>query len=662
MNVAVNKMINSIELENTERPLVVIGDGPVGMAVAQAIIRRKHDQQVVIFGGEPWKPYNRVKLSHFLAGEMNATDIETKVDWMTVENVIHKLNCPIARIDRKNKCVIDGYAGKQNYSKLIIATGSTPHIPNIKGVELSGVYTFRNRNDADLLLKRQGSGHRVVVIGGGLLGIEAARAMHKNGAEVIIVEHATRLMMNQLDTDAAQMLKKQVNGLGIEVILQDSVSEIVGSEYVTGIELRHGEFVECDTVILSAGIRPNIGLARESGLAIGRGIKVNDQMQTRDPDIYAVGECAEHRDKVYGFVAPGLEQAEVAAHSMLGGESSYQGSINATRLKVLDFPVFSAGVVDQESTARTIRESVFQQDNTCYRKLVLENGKLIGLVALGEWEGFSRAQTAVIKNKRLWPWQLMRFRKSGELWAEENDTSISQWPASTTICQCKNVCHGEITEKINAGCSTLTEIKDSTGASSVCGSCQPLIAKLLGGNVKKEKAAGASILLILSVISLLTFTGFAMSGALTYSSTVNVAVAWDTLWRDGLYKQISGFTLLGLSLVGLLLSLRKRLAQFSFADFYLWRIVHVVTGVLILVTLVAHNGLRFGYQLDFYLMLFFVGLLVLGAVSAMVIALEHRLSTALASGLRKTMLWGHILLSWPVPALLSFHVLKVYYF
>ena len=386
-------------------------------------------------------------------------------------------------------------------------------------------------------------------------------------------------------------------------------------------------------------------------------------MQTNDPIIYAVGECAEHREHIYGLVAPGLEQAEVAAHTILGGQSRYEGSIAATRLKVVNMPVFSMGVVNEEDSSRELEEVIYEnREAGIYRKLVLSRGRVVGAIATGDWNEQGRVQEVISKQRRLWPWQLLRFRRHGFLWPAVEVASVTGWPAGATVCNCTGVTRGQLSQAMINGCETLSAIKSCTGASTVCGSCEPLLAEMLGNKETRQPVPAGRTLIGLSVGLLLAMLVMLVFGPVPYSHSVDVTIPWDNLWRDNLWKQISGFTLLGLSLLGLLLSLRKRWKRISFGDFAFWRVIHVAIGVAIVLSLLAHTGFRTGSHLNLYLMTGFVALLALGTLAGGVIALEHRLDNVLARRLRSSFIWLHILLFWPIPALLGFHIFKTYYF
>jgi nitrite reductase (NADH) large subunit len=438
------------------------------------------------------------------------------------------------------------------------------------------------------------------------------------------------------------------------------VRRVLGEGATTGVQLRSERVIDCDTVLVATGIRPTIELARATGLHLGRGIRVDDRMLTSDPYIYAVGECAEHRNRVYGIVAPGFEQAAVAAHSIAGGKASYRGSIMATRLKVLNLPVFSVGAVTEEEMPDFRREWRYGEGKA-YRKLVTWRGELVGAVAIGACEGIGRLQQAVMRRRRVWPWQVWRFLRSGTLWPAAELGSVATWPATATVCSCTGVTRGAIGAAIAGGCATVESVSARTGASSVCGSCRPLLAQLVGSAASTGPVRGSGVLLGSAGVALIAAAGMALVLAAPYSATVQVAWQWDVLWRDGGWKQTSGFTVLGLSAFGLLLSLRKRFRKLTFGEFSLWRVGHAVLGALTLAALAVHTGGRLGANLNSALMISFLGVVALGAVAAGVVALEHRLGAG-AAALRRSWLWSHIVLFWPIPVLLTFHVLKTYYF
>ena len=641
-------------------PIVVVGTGPVGIRVVEELLKRDPGTHILVYGDEPWEPYNRVRLSALLSGEINLAGILNPPRLPADHRVVQHHNCEVVTIDPARRLITDRTGATQRYSKLVLATGSRPRIPVIEGIDKPGMFTFRNLDDAQRLMARRS--RCAVVVGGGLLGLEAARGLQKHYTEVFVVEHANRLMAQQLDEGAAELLRERMLALHVRVVLSDSVKRVLGDASVTGVELRSGREIACDTLVVATGIHPNIELARDAGLSVGRGIRVNDQMQTSDPHIYAVGECAEHRDRVYGLVAPGLEQAGVAAHCIHGGAARYPGSQAATRLKVAGARVFSIGRTGEGEVTSQLRTLVFRAtDNRHYRKILLQRNRVVGAIAYGDWPEINRAQEAVQRTRYLWPWQQRRFLKTGRLWPEQSAADVADWPAGAVVCQCTNVTRGSLSQAIQAGHGSVEALCAHTGASSVCGSCRPLLAELAGA---QEIAAepGSRTLLWTAIVTLVAALAFLLSPAIPFPDSVQVPLRWDLLWRDSLLKQVSGFTLLGIGVLVSIISLRKRLPRFSFGRFASWRLVHVLLGTLAVITLIGHTGLRLGYNLNLLLMLNFLALLLVGAAASGVIGLQQILPRARARRTREVSLWLHILLLWPLPALLGFHILKTYWF
>ncbi len=643
-------------------PVVVVGTGPVGIRFVEELLQRTPATPVFIYGNEPWEPYNRVRLTGLLTGELTFAGIQNRLKLATNNHVIQHHNCGIVAIDRARRLVVDELGRSQTYGQLVLATGSKPHIPNIDGTDKEGIFAFRSLNDAQLLLARRARSRRAVVLGGGLLGLEAARGLQKYNTEVVVVEHAGRLMAQQLDDEAGDLLNEHLLSQGIRVVLGDSVKKVLGDDSIRGVELRSGRTIDCDTMVIATGIHPNLELARDAGISVGRGIRVNDQMQTSDQHVFAIGECAEHRDKIYGLVAPGLEQAGVAAHHISGSTSFYAGSQAATRLKVVGVSVFSAGRCGERDAISQLQHLRWRSyDSSCYRKLLLRRNRLVGVIAYGEWGEISRIQEVVQCERYIWPWQQRRFSATGNLWAPHDAASVKEWPAGSVVCQCSHVTRGTLSKAVAAGHCTVEALCEQTGASSVCGSCKPLLADLVDQRVV-EPETGSQTLVWTGLLSLLAALVMLAAPGIPFAETVQTEIRWDDLWRNGLIKQISGFSLLGLGLLISLISVRKRFRHVNFGNFSHWRLVHVLLGILVAGMLVAHTGLRLGHQLNFYLMLSFVGLLLAGGVASGVIGLQHRLPRGLAGRTREISMWTHILLIWPLPALLGFHVLKGYWF
>ncbi len=645
-----------------QAPIVVVGTGPSGSRCVERLVQHAPERPIVVFGDEPWEPYNRVRLAGLLTGEVSFSEIQTPLRLPQPHRVEQRHNCKILRIDRERQQVFDSQGAFQPYSHLVLAMGSHPHIPHIEGTGKPGVYTFRNLEDAQTLLARGVRSRHALVLGGGLLGLEAARGLQKHHTQVTVVEHASRLMARQLDDEAAELLREQLLALGMRISLGDSVKRILGDERVDGVELLSGRRLDCDTLVIATGIRPNIALARAAGIAVGRGIRVNDQMQTSDSRIYAVGECAEHRDQIYGLVAPGLEQAAVAAHHISGGKSTYRGSQAATRLKVMGVKLFSAGRTGEgETLSQLATPSWRSYDSRCYRKLLLHRQRLVGAIACGDWDESARIQESILHARLVWPWQVRRFLRQGRLWPQQDAVAVTDWPDKAVVCQCTGVTRGALGAAQRGGCASAEQLTATTGAGGVCGSCRPLLAQLAGAT-RPSAERGSRVLMLTALVSLLGAIAVLLAPAIPYPASVQAPVRWDLLWRESLLKQVSGFSLLALAALAATLTLRKRGKRISLGRFSGWRVVHVALGALAVAILIAHTGLRLGHHLNFYLMLCFSALLLSGALAAGAIGMQHRLPATIVSRLRGWSVWLHLLLLWPLPVLLGFHVLKTYWF
>jgi nitrite reductase (NADH) large subunit len=338
---------------------------------------------IAVIGAEPRLAYNRVLLSSVLAGETASHEIELKpANWWRDRGVTLKYGCAVDEIDVGRRELKMANEESISFSKLVLAIGSSPLRLNVPGVELSGVHTFRDSRDVDLLLTLAAAKKRVVVVGGGLLGLEAAYGLAKAGAPVTLVHLMDRLMERQLDAPAGALLKSLVEKKGIKVLLNASTSRIMGEQRVEGLELSDGQRIDADAVILAAGIRPNIALAKDAGISVGRGVVVDDRLQTGSDGIFALGECAEHRGICYGLVEPAYEQAKVLAQHLAGRTALYPGSVVATNLKVSGVSVFSAGEFMGSDRSEAIVLGDFRRG--VYKKLVIEDGRLTGAVLVGD--------------------------------------------------------------------------------------------------------------------------------------------------------------------------------------------------------------------------------------------------------------------------------------
>lgn len=649
----------------TEEPVIVIGGGPAGLRAAEQL--NAQGVPVIIFNAERWQPYNRVKLTPLLSGDVQIGQVYQKPHFPNPDLIKQYSTHPIVAIEPQSKRVIGNFDRSFSYSKLIIATGSRAHIPSIPGIHLSGVYKFRNFDDVEKLIARSVSARACAVIGGGLLGLEAARGMANRSIETTVIEHEARLMARQLDDGAAQLLAHQIGALGINIRQGIAVKQIAGQDRVEKITLSNGDELTCDTVIICTGIRPNMEIAREAGIAVGRGITVNEFMQTSDPDIYAAGECAEYKGHIYGLVGPGLEQASIAVGHILEHQASYQGSIPTTKLKVMGGEVFSMGDVEQLVERVELNTLTFQRpDEGVYRRLVLNKGRLIGVIAIGEWSEINVLQQGVLEKTYIWPWQTWRFKRSGFLYPRGQTKSVRDWPSSATVCNCTGVTRGQIGDAIIEGCRDFQRLKHETGASTVCGSCKPLIHELLAGKPKYEPIElNKPVLIISAIVFLLSFLTYFAPGIPSRLSVVP-EFTLDQIWTDGFYKQVTGFTLLALTILAAILSLRKNIKFLNIGAYSSWRLFHIIIGLLAVGILFLHTGFHLGENLNFWLLASFITVLGTGAVTGLIKSREHQL---LEKGIRlgsdvptRLPFWVHLIAFWPLPVLLALHILTVYFY
>jgi len=466
--------------------LILIGNGMAGIRTIEELLKLEPElYEITVFGSEPLTNYNRIMLSPVLAGDKNVDDIILNSrDWYEENNIKLYTNEPIIKIDRLNRTVIAKSGLALKYDRLLIATGSTPFILPVPGHDKDGVIGFRDVSDVNTMLSAAKIYKNAIVIGGGLLGLEAANGLTKNGMQVTVVHIGKQLLDRQLDTPSAKLLKKSLENKGLSFLMETSTKEIVGENRVTSVSFEDGREIKADLVVMAVGIRPNIALAQDANIYCEQGIVVNDTMQTFDPRIYAIGECVQHQNTCYGLVAPLFEQAKVAANHLARlGFARYEGSVTSTKLKVTGIDLFSAGQFIEADDDEVL---VIQDPSQgMYKKLVIRDNKIKGAVMYGDTMDGS------------WYFQLLRegtnisaFRKNilfgqhdlGD--AGHATASISNLSDDAEICGCNGVTKGDIVNCIvKQGLFTLDEVRSHTKASSSCGSCTGLVESILASTV-----------------------------------------------------------------------------------------------------------------------------------------------------------------------------------
>ncbi len=480
--------------------LVMVGNGMAGVRTVEELLKLNPDlYDITVFGNEPHPNYNRIMLSPVLAGEQTIEQIITHPrEWYAENGITLHTGKKVVKIDRQKRFVETEDGTRADYDRLLVATGSTPFILPIPGADLPGVIGFRDISDVEAMIEASGQYKNAVVIGGGLLGLEAANGFKIRGMDVSVVHIAPWLLERQLDEPAARLLQSNLETKGLKFLLQKQTAELVKGESgrVCAVRFKDGETVPADIVVMAVGIRPNTTLAESAGLHCDRGIRVNDTLQTvTDPRIYAIGECVNHRGIAYGLVAPLFEQAKVCAnHLAQYGIARYEGSMTSTKLKVTGIDLFSAG---NFTGGDDFEEIVFQDAGRgSYKKLTLKDNKLAGAVLYGDtldgawYFELMRDGTDVadIRDKLL-------FGRShlGDSGHGDEKTRVMSLPDNAEICGCNGVCKGTIVQAIVAKkLFTLDEVRSHTKASSSCGSCTGLVETLLSATVGGDYSTAPS--------------------------------------------------------------------------------------------------------------------------------------------------------------------------
>ena len=478
-------------IQAARRPtMVVVGTGMAGARVVEEILEREPDRFAIrMFGAEPHGTYNRILLSGVLGGFHDPEKLWINpLDWYQDRGVFVHAGVKAESIDRANRVVV-GAGGKvvEPYDLLVLATGSRPFVPPLEGSGQRGVFVFRTLDDCATIGAFAQECDRAVVLGGGLLGLEAARGLLSHGLEVTVVEMAPHLMVQQLDPAGGALLRRKLEAMGVRVLVNTATSALLGEDSrVTGLRFQDGSILETDMVVISCGIRPNVEVARDAGLAVERAIVVDDQLRTSDPSVHAVGECAQHRGKLYGLVDPIYEQARVLADVLTESrpDAAYTGSRLATTLKVMGVDLTSMGEVSGPLTDCEVLAHCDPVKGV-YKKLVVRQNRLEGAVLLGTPDAGHRLLRLFKEAKPLTesPFDLlMREEPAGSA------ASVRDLPDDAQICNCNTVSKGRIVAAIQAGKCSIAALGQCTKAGTGCGTCQPLLGELIDAYADDPKA------------------------------------------------------------------------------------------------------------------------------------------------------------------------------
>ncbi|SDF83923.1 nitrite reductase (NADH) large subunit [Blastococcus aurantiacus] len=480
--------------------LVVVGNGMAGARFVEEVLERGGDEQfaVTVFGDEPHGNYNRIMLSPVLAGESHEDEIVLNShDWYADNGIVLRAGVRVERIDTAAKQVHADDGTATPYDHLVLATGSYSFVPPMAGVRredgslLPGVYGFRTIDETRAMLEATGRCTKAVVMGGGLLGLEAARALQGHGLQVELVHAMPWLMNAQLSREAGAILEKSVRSLGISVHLDVLATEVLGSEHVEGVLLKDGRRLDCDLLVVAAGVRPHTDVAVRSGLEVQRAIVVDDQLRTEDPDVYAIGECAQHRGEVYGLVAPAWEHAKVLADVLTGTDpdAEYTGSRTATKLKVAGVDVAVMGVSTPERDDDEFLV-ISEPKRGVHLSVVIRDDRLVGATLLGDTRKVAFLTQAFDRGA---PLPEERIRLLVDLSDGVEEVGVAEMPAHSQVCNCNGVSKGDICGAVADGCGSVGAVMDRTRAGKGCGSCKSLVKQIVewaaDGDLAEDPAA-----------------------------------------------------------------------------------------------------------------------------------------------------------------------------
>jgi nitrite reductase (NADH) large subunit len=470
-----------------KKRIIVIGNGMVGYKFCERMTDKDTDEQfqIVTFCEEPRPAYDRVHLSEYFSGK-TAEDLSmANLDWYKERNIEIHIGDKAEQIDREKKIVKSAKGIELEYDYLVMATGSSAFVPPVPGVEKEGVFVYRTIEDLEGMTEYAKHSKTCAVIGGGLLGLEAAKAAQDMGMKTHVVEFAPRLMPRQLDEDGGSMLKDIIESRGLKVHLNMNTKNIVGDGKISAMEFADGSVLDVDMLIISAGIRPRDEVAKACGLTLGPrgGILINNQLRTSDPDVYAIGECALHDGMIYGLVAPGYQMADAVSEILLGREAAFTGTDMSTKLKLIGTDVASFGNIEPSLPHKNI--VISDPHMGIYKKLIIsEDGKLLlGGILVGDADAYGGLLQLYQNQMILPPEPLQLIAPASD--DAPSGAGVGDLPDSAQICSCENVSKGDICTAIEKGAASVSDIKKCTKAGTGCGGCMPLVTDLFKHQMKE---------------------------------------------------------------------------------------------------------------------------------------------------------------------------------
>ena len=632
--------------------LVIVGFGMVGFKLVERLsaLDVLERFEITLIGEEPYPVYDRIHLTEWLDhGDFDHLALG-RPGWSETPAIRTLTGDRVTSIDRTNRTVHTAGGREFPYDRLVLATGASAFRPPIEGADLDGVFVYRSLDDLKQIGVHSRAVASAVVVGGGLLGIETAEALHRRGLEVTLLESGPYLMKRQLDPETAAHLESNLDEKGIPTIANARARRI--DRRGERLALTFGDTEEplvAGMIVFATGVRPRDELARQAGLDIdprGGGIVIDEQLRTTDPAIHAIGDCASRGGVCYGLVAPGYRMSETLAEILAGRNRRFSGYVPAVRLRLGGIDVWALGKPDE----RGVR--VNWSGDGVYRRVTVRATRIRAAAAIGPWHEIGYTQDMIRQQRRATALVLHQFIHTGSFTGLAEAIPVTEWPASSMVCNCLEVTRGVLGTACEEGCATVDALAERTGASTICGSCRPLLSDLVGDAAAGARSmrwgelgvAAAAIALVLIIVG---------GDPIAPASSVQTGNFFDTLYRDSRWRQFTGFGLLGCVAIGAAAySLRKRWRRLEWGNIDWWRVGHAAIAVLALFALLAHTGLRLGSGFNSLLMIAFLATTLLGGAAAAGFAREQAGTT----------FWLHVLAAWPLPALLIFHILSSYYF
>lgn len=660
----------------SQETLVVIGTGMVAQQFCEVLARLggMKSYRVRLFGEEAVSAYDRIYIHELLLGKSPDELILRPPVWYAAHGIELFLNCPVVAVDRAVRTVLTAAGESIRYDKLVLATGSVPKIPSVEGVALPGVFSYRSCRDVEAIreyVRRYGV-TTATIVGGGVLGLEIATVFNGMGIAASLVEFSGQVLPQHLDQESATVLVQKMEALGMSVLLNTQVQSIRRTDSRLFLSLTSGDSIATQIVILAIGVAPRDELARACGLELGArgGIQINERLQTSDARIFAIGECVSFHNTLYGTLAPGYEMASILATNLVTildpnqAQSEHAFSLApAPFISKSDFAeigVISYGTVFRDHQGLT---KVAVRTRRAFRTLVLRAGRLVGACSIGEWSELRWLQDAIDQQQPVPWWRALRFRWLGQM-VTSRVQHVSFLPKSAIVCHCMGITHGMLCEAFSEGHTSVKALSAATGASTVCGTCAPLVNEFLG------TPALATIDTRTQKLFFSSFVACALILYLVFADRPPVFLPFadgtEFFFDARRSKEWTGYSALVLALLGLGVSLRKYWKRFTLGSLSFWRTLHACLGLTCVATIALHTGLRWGTNFNFVLLADFLGLTLIGTVLGMLMAAETRLVLLLPDfpvrKIRFKLTRLHRVVYSLFPVLLVFHILASYFY